>query len=283
MERAHRVIVLVHGGVVRSAVFSPDGKRIVTASEDRIVRVWSPDRGGSSDWCSLGTRGLWCPLRSARMGSASSLPPRTRLLVVWRADGPREGRSTAFSRGTQGLVRSAVFSPDGEAGGHYIRGQDGPGVVGRRKGGAPWFSWGTRGRSGPRRSARIGSGWSPPRRTGQPGCGGAEASRRAHRFRGPRPDPVRSAAFDRDGRYLLTSSDDGTARVWRIEEEILSEVLEGYKDRATFAAFSPDGMLIATASQGHDRTVLDGPMAGEQPASLAEHEGPVLCRHVQPR
>jgi WD40 repeat protein len=34
-----------HDGVVRSAVFSPDGKRVVTASVDRSVRTWDAENG----------------------------------------------------------------------------------------------------------------------------------------------------------------------------------------------------------------------------------------------
>jgi WD40 repeat protein len=34
------VVLFGHEGVVHSASFSPDGQRIVTASDDRTARVW---------------------------------------------------------------------------------------------------------------------------------------------------------------------------------------------------------------------------------------------------
>jgi WD40 repeat protein len=36
------------GSEVQSASFSPDGKRIVTASFDGIARIWNVEAGGTS-------------------------------------------------------------------------------------------------------------------------------------------------------------------------------------------------------------------------------------------
>jgi WD40 repeat protein len=54
-------------------------------------------------------------------------------------------------------------------------------------------------------------------------------------------------AFSPDSRTLVTSSDDGTVKLWNliIGKEALS--LRGHKGWVTSARFSPDGTILATA------------------------------------
>ncbi|MCC7173375.1 MAG: protein kinase, partial [Planctomycetes bacterium] len=61
-------------------------------------------------------------------------------------------------------------------------------------------------------------------------------------------DAVRCATFSPDGLYILTASDDKTARVWDATtgQELLR--LDGHSDAVVFAAFSPDQRVIVTAS-----------------------------------
>jgi WD40 repeat protein len=64
-------------------------------------------------------------------------------------------------------------------------------------------------------------------------------------------DAVNACAFSPDGRYLVTSSDDWTARLWSIPDLSLKTVLAGHGDDVTMSVFHPIDELIATTSRDY--------------------------------
>jgi WD40 repeat protein len=63
---------------------------------------------------------------------------------------------------------------------------------------------------------------------------------------------IRRIGLDRDNRYLVTASDDKTARVWELASGRLLRVLrpplgEGYEGKLNAAAMSPDGRTVAVS------------------------------------
>ena len=62
---------------------------------------------------------------------------------------------------------------------------------------------------------------------------------------------ISSAQYSPDGKYIITASDDGTARVWNTDtrEVVPNGILKDHSDKVTSAQFSPDGKHIITASK----------------------------------
>jgi WD40 repeat protein len=71
---------------------------------------------------------------------------------------------------------------------------------------------------------------------------------------------VQSAAFSPDGRFILTASDDRTARVWDVKTGREVSVLRGHRRGVQSAAFSPNGSLMVTAGDDGVARVWDAGM-----------------------
>ncbi len=97
-------------GSVVSAAFSPDGKRVVTASWDKTARVWDPETGTQ------------IARSKAMMGSvvSAAFSPDGKRVVTASDDktarvwDPETGTQIAPLKGHDGSVVSAAFSPDGK-------------------------------------------------------------------------------------------------------------------------------------------------------------------------
>jgi WD40 repeat protein len=99
-----------HSALVRYAVFSPDGKRVVTASADNTARLWDVDSGKEIASLKGHARGLSSVAFSpdGKRVVTSSWDKTARL---WDTD---SGKEIAGLKGHEGLVSSAAFSPDGK-------------------------------------------------------------------------------------------------------------------------------------------------------------------------
>jgi WD40 repeat protein len=234
-----------HTAVVRGGAFSPDGSRIVTASNDRTARVWDARTGVqllvltgharelmtavySRDGTEIltasldGTARTWdartgSPRRvlhhAGRVGCASYSPDGARILTAgdsrWRVWDAASGAPLAeFSGHREGCAR---YSPDGTR--IVMRSADDPNTV------------------------RI---WDA--RTGVPL---AELSGHT--------GPVEGGVYSPDGRQIVTASDDATARTWDARTGAPLAVLSGHAGEVWSAVWSPDGSTIATTST--DKTV----------------------------
>ena len=104
---------------------------------------------------------------------------------------------------------------------------------------------------------------------------GGDGSQRGHQ------DAILSVAYSRDGKRLLTSSYDNTARLWDVENREEIRVFRGHDWWVWSAAFSPDERWIVTASQDGSAIVWDAE-SGAARKTFRGHKGPVYTAVFAP-
>jgi len=236
-----------HTAAVYSVAFSPDGRRLVSASGDKTVRVWNADGTGEPRV----HRGHEDSIRSAVFSPdgrklAAALANGT--AQVWTADDDGDG---LVLRGHTESLYSANFSPDGL---HLVT----------ASGDKTVRLWTLDGSKDPvilrgHTDVVIGAVMSPDGRS-IASCSYDKTLRiwdkdgskpplvlRGHELR------IDGLAFSPDGLKIATGSEDKTVRVWNADGSGAPVVLRGHDLPVTSVAFSPDGKRIVSGS--NDKTV----------------------------
>ena len=254
-----------HTDYVGSASFSPDGKRVVTASWDKTARVWELSGPTPVSTVLAGHTG---PVQSASFspdGKRVVTASDDKTARVWELSGPTPV-STVLAGHTD-RVWSASFSPDGKR--VVTASVDKTARVWELSGPTP-VSTVLAGHTDRVSSASF----SPDGK--RVVTASVDKTARVWELSGPTPvsivlaghtDYVQSASFSPDGKRVVTASWDKTARVWELSGPTpVSTVLAGHTDYVGSASFSPDGKRVVTASV--DKTARVWELSGPTPVSI---------------
>jgi tRNA A-37 threonylcarbamoyl transferase component Bud32/putative hemolysin len=208
--QASQFILQGHTSGVSRVCFSPDGRRLATASDDHTVKVWDAQTGQELLTLQGHTGGVtsvcWSP-DGRRLASTSGIWDQQKEKVtsgevrVWDA---QTGQEALSLKGHTDWVQSVCFSPDG-----------------RRLASAS-----------DDRTVKV---WDA--QTGQ-----QTLSLQGH------SQGVSSVCFSPDGRRLASASYDRTVKVWDAQTGRETLTLRGHTNDVTSVCWSPDGRRLASAS-----------------------------------
>jgi WD40 repeat protein len=228
------------GCAVNSAVFSPDGTRIVTGGDDHTARIWDAATGHPIATL-VGHEDAVLDAEFSPDGKRIVTASTDSTGRVWDAETGRPLAVLITGSGLRYLVNSAEFSSDGKL------------IVTANADGARIWNAGTGHLLStlPGTSALMGAAFSSDgkRVASGGGTGRVWEAATGHLLTTlDSPGMVFAPSFSSDGKLIAAPTQGNTARVWDSHSGRLVSTLAGHNASVEMAAFSPDGNLVVTAS-----------------------------------
>ena len=217
-----------HMGKINFIAFTPDGRQLVSASNDKTIRVWdlasgktvrtirgesAPGVAGKVYAMALSPDGKWLAAGGWMDTSAASVPCCGDIRLYEFAT----GKLVALLKGHENAVLGLAFSPDGS---RLISGS----------GNSTSILWDTGIR---------------------PGATGTEP-KLLHRLEGHKDD-IYAVGFSPDGSRAVTGSLDNDLRLWRVADGKEIAHMTGHGDQVRRLAVAPDGTIASGDRSGEIR------------------------------
>ncbi len=273
-----------HTSIITGVAWSPDGKRIASASQDETVQVWDATTGGHvltyRGHTSIVTAVAWSPdgvhIASASQDGAVQLWNATTgtymftyrghtgtvTALAWSPDGTRiassswdktvqvwdatTGKRLLTYQGHTSIVTAVAWSPDGV----HIASASADHTVQVWDAATGNHVYTYHGHAGPVNAVS----WSPDSKRIASGSDDHKvhiwnATTGGHVFiYYGHGDAVKAVAWSPDGRYIASTSLDGGVQVWNAAGGNLVFTYQGHTGIVTALAWAPDSTLIASGS-----------------------------------
>ncbi len=279
-----------HTAAVECVVFSSDGLRALSGSQDKTIRLWDLETGETIRQFAENPQHVFGVALSAdgkqALSAGSDHANRDFAVRLW---GVEDGKEIRRFAGHTDQVWNVIFSPDGNR--VLSWSQDGTlrlwdlktgaelQKLAGHEGGVRWGAFAPDGRR------ILSGGFDATLRLWD-----VETGRELNRFDG-HTEEIIGLAFSPDGRQAVSSALDRSVRLWDVETGRQIKAFAGCKTSESSVIFTPDGRRIisgggwrtAPLHAGFDYSVrLRDVAAGRILGSFDGHGGPVVTVAVSP-
>ena len=245
------VLPVGHTNHITSAIFSPDGKYVLTASFDKTARIWDASSGKEIHIL----KGHTSAINSSSFSSDGKYVVTASgdgIAIIWDVS---SGKQLNVLKGHTRHISRGSFSADGK----YIITSSGDGTsriwevasgkeLHKLKGNTSKINSASFSSNG--KLVVTGSDDSTAR------IWDVSTGKEFHKLQG-HTGMVYAPSFSSDMKYILTASLDSTARIWDVFSGKELHNLKGHKSWISSASFSPDGKYVVTASADSTTRIWD--------------------------